>query len=362
MWSWLKALFDVRRWGLVPAHVAPAPPPSTGGGVVYGEEPVLAPESHNDRVDPDPTPILGPPIWELGGVSPSVEFQVVRTALMAELSRLMGTCADEGDRSFVMRLLLLVGKDKLDIPPFPDVARRLDRMLRSPEVPMHKVIKLLEGDPALVQRVWSRACGAAYLSPPPNFHAAVTRLGFDELWRIAMSTCMYDAVFRVRGFQVEVSTLRTHGIVVGEVAAWLASGDKGQAYLAGLLHDVGKLIVLQAASVKPGERPPSHDLVMEVVAQYHAALGVAVAEVWKLGDDVAAAIGFHHAPELLDEHREIAQFIRIADIATHTAAHTRAGIEGGGFLALLAITEPKFDAVRAIGKAHHMFEELAAEY
>jgi HD-like signal output (HDOD) protein len=330
--------------------------------VVYGEAAAHLLSDTPVRLVNDPPPVQGPAIWELGGVSPSVEFQVVRTALMAELSRLAGTCDHEGDRAFVMRLLLLVGKEKLDIPPFPDVARRLDRLLRSPQVAMHRVIKLLEGDPALVQRVWSRACGAAYIAPPPNFQSAVTRLGFDALWRIAMSTCMYDGVFRVRGFQGEVSALRAHGIVVGEVAAWLATGDKGQAYLAGLLHDVGKLIVLRAASARPDEVVPSPDFVMEVVTQYHAALGVAVAEVWKLGDDVTTAIGFHHAPELVDDHQRMARYVQIADIATHTAAQTRAGIEGGGFLALLAIVDPKFDAVRAIGKAHHTFEELGAEH
>jgi HD-like signal output (HDOD) protein len=94
--------------------------------------------------------------------------------------------------------------------------------------------------------------------------------------------------------------------------------------------------------------------------RYHAAIGVLVARSWKLGDIVTAGAGFHHAPNRVDEvYRDVAQRVRIADIATHTAEHARNGQDCGGLMALLEIEAPRFDAARAIGKAHGLFDQLS---
>jgi HD-like signal output (HDOD) protein len=300
------------------------------------------------------------PPWDLGGVAPSLDAEVVRTALLGELFRRVDDCTNDGDRAFITRLVRIVGTERLDLPPFPDVARQLDKLLRQPEVPMNKVIKLAERDPSLVKRVWQTACSANFLEPPISFRAAVSRVGFDAVWRIGMSTCMYDAVFRVRGFQEHVDQVRAHGVVAAEVASWLAPDDKGQIYLAGLLHDVGKLLMYRAASVKPPKPPPSMAYVEHATRRYHAAIGVLVARSWKLGDIVTAGAGFHHAPNRVDEvYRDVAQRVRIADIATHTAEHARNGQDCGGLMALLEIEAPRFDAARAIGKAHGLFDQLS---
>ena len=46
---------------------------------------------------------------------------------------------------------------------------------------------------------------------------AIARLGFDELWKVGMSLCLHEGVFRVRGFQDEVEEVRQHGIIAADV-------------------------------------------------------------------------------------------------------------------------------------------------
>jgi HD-like signal output (HDOD) protein len=279
--------------------------------------------------------------------------------MLSHLFRQVDDSDHEGNREFVARLVRIIGTEKLDMPPFPDVARQLDKLLRQAEVPINKVVKLAEREPALVKRIWQMACSSAFAEPPTSFQYAVARVGFDSLWQIAMSTCVYDAVFRVRGYEGEVDRIRQHGVVAAEVAAWLAPDEKGQVYLSGLLHDIGKLMIYRAAVTRPGKPAPSPEYVDQVVRLYHASLGVLVAQSWKLGDWVSAGIAFHHDPSrAAADQQDIAWIVHAANVATHTAEKARNGQECGGMMALLEIDSFSFDVARTIEKAHSMFDQL----
>jgi HD-like signal output (HDOD) protein len=263
------------------------------------------------------------------------------------------------DQEFLRRLIRLLGTDKLDLPPFPDVAWQLDTLLRLGDPPLVKVVKIVRREAALVRRVWTQACSAYYARPPNSLDHAVARIGFDALWRIGMSTCLYSSVFRVRGFQEHADSVRRHGIVAADVAAWLSGEKLGPVYLAGLLHDIGKLIIYRAASApKRGELPSAH-LVQRICLQQHAAIGVLVAYDWKLGPAVAGGIGYHHDPDQAPEdHVTIARQVQIANIAAHTAELSRKGTDCGGLLTLLEMDGIHFDVGRTIGKAHEILEGL----
>ena len=145
-----------------------------------------------------------------------------------------------------------------------------------------------------------------------------------------MSACLYSEVFRVRGFQAAADEVRQHGIVTADVAAWLSGKKLGAVYLAGLLHDVGKLLIYKAASTQKPVGMPSPELVEAIAAEVHASIGVLVAHAWKLGPEVAAGIGFHHDPaQAPPEYLETARQVEVANIATHTAVLSRQGQDCG---------------------------------
>ncbi len=299
--------------------------------------------------------------WEAGGVAESLDPDELRPVLLGKLFEEADACKAEADKDFVTRLIRTLGTDQLDIPPFPDVAWQLDTLLRLSDPPLVKVVKLVRREPALVRRVWTQACSAYYARPPNSLDHAVARIGFDALWRIGMSTCLYSGVFRVRGFQEDADAVRRHGIVAADVAAWVSGMKLGPAYLAGLLHDVGKLLVYQAASPRKPGTMPSKDLVERMCQEHHAAIGVLVAIDWKLGVEVAGGIGYHHDPDQAPaEHQETARQIQAANIATHTAELSRRGNDCGGLLTLLSLEGLQFDVGRTIGKAHEVLESLDA--
>jgi HD-like signal output (HDOD) protein len=309
--------------------------------------------------DTPQAPITKP--WELGGVTPDMDPDVVRPALMGSLFDALDECDSEAGEAFISRLIRNLGTDQLDLPPFPDVAWRLDTLLRLGDPPLLRVVKIVRREPALVRRVWTQACSAFYARPPNSLDHAVARIGFDALWRIGMSACLYSEVFRVRGFQEDADAVRQHGIITADVAAWLSGKKLGGVYLAGLLHSVGKLLVYKAASPPRAGELPERELVERIAAEHHASIGVLVAHDWKLGPEVAAGIGYYHDPfQAPIQYQETAMQVQVANIATHTAQLSRLGQDCGGLLALLDLPGLNIDVARTIGKAHEVMDGLEA--
>jgi len=314
---------------------------------------------------PQPTLVETPestevePPWKEGQPAPSIDPDEVRPFLMGALFELQDQCDSEADKAFLTRLIRQLGTDQLDLPPFPDVAWQLDTLLRLGDPPLVRVVKLVRREPALVRRVWTQACSAFYARPPNSLDHAVARIGFDALWRIGMSACLYSEVFRVRGFQEVADEVRQHGIVTADVAAWLSGKKLGAVYLAGLLHGVGKLMIYKAASTQRTVGLPSLSLVEKVADEVNASIGVMVAHAWKLGPEVAAGIGFYLDPfKAPPQYQETALQVKVANIATHTAVLSRKGKDCGGLLELLNLEGIQFDVARTIGKAHEIFDGL----
>jgi HD-like signal output (HDOD) protein len=264
------------------------------------------------------------------------------------------------DRDFLTRLVRTLGAETLDFPLFPDVAWKLDRLLKEGNPPIVRVAQLIRREPEMVRRVWQQASSVAYARKVGSLDHAIARIGFDSLWRIAMSACMYSPVFRVPGFQAEVDQARAHGIVTAEVVSWLTKARMGDVFLAGLLHNIGKLVVYRSALTKRTQVAPSHDLVERMAQRYHAGIGVLVMRDWRMSDLVVAGVGFHPDPSCgAGEDRELAAFVRVAAISAYTAEQARQGNDCGGLQDLVCIDEVNFDPARTIVKAHDIFDSIA---
>ena len=309
-----------------------------------------------------PAQRISPP-WTFQIPASSHELERIKPTLLRQLFRDKDIGKSEGDRAYLARLIDFIGKEKLELPPFPDVAMQLDRVLKNAEVQMSKVVNIAEKDPALVQQVWKQATSAQFAVPPSSFRLAVARIGFDPLWQIAMRTCLYSPVFRAPGYQTAVDQVRVRGIVAGELASHLSPMLGGKAYLAGLLHEIGMLIIFKTAAPKGRKNPkPSPAYVTAIGNGNHCAIGVMVAHSWGLGSAVASGIGYYLEPRLAPpEHQELAMVVKAASIAAATAEAARQGVEFGGLQALSEMEGLSIDPARLLGMANEIYDGLAAQ-
>lgn len=188
------------------------------------------------------------------------------------------------------------------LPSMPLAAFDCLELLRTPDFSVAAAARVIEEDFALAARVLAVTNSAAFSSKEKarSITQAVMRLGATNLRLVlfeAMAIPIYDSNDpRIRKACVAIWQ---HARAVADCARRLAvmtgTGDPGEAYLAGLLHDVGKPIIASLL-VKAEHRLIGHqtDLWLEpetwldVVQMAHRTAGVALARKWQLPEAVAS--------------------------------------------------------------------------
>jgi putative nucleotidyltransferase with HDIG domain len=190
--------------------------------------------------------------------------------------------------------------------PFSDVARRVLDEVANPSFEVGHLQTIIDQDPALASKVLRLANSAAFRPREPcaTIRQAIMVLGARTLGDLAMSLSMMTMFADVGGLGRAV---RDHSAATGALvrALGLHRENAGAAiYIIGLLHDMGKLLLLQAqpeAYIKiHGQELREPDAIhvreREELGFDHAVLGAHMLEKWGLPDPIPKAIAWHHQP------------------------------------------------------------------
>ncbi len=217
---------------------------------------------------------------------------------------------EEREATFVVNklndiILKRLRQDSLLVPAMPAIAAQCMSLLEDPNQTFKNVGDLVGKDPLLASRVLRLANSAAFpgKSQATTLDQAIARMGTEGLKLALVHYSMYQA-FSSRDARIQ-SAFRgiwEHSLAVAliakELAGKLQAVDSGAAYLAGLLHDVGKPVVasllLEAEkllSVSKSSVPWMGPRVWRRVVDWsHRKIGVALARSWQLPADIALAI------------------------------------------------------------------------
>ena len=200
--------------------------------------------------------------------------------------------------------VLLSGK----IRPFPVVARQVLTLLGHEDYRTADLEGVILKDPALSATFLRIANSALYrtLVPCESVLMACARLGRNTVREIVVGVATMDMF---RDVKSRGATIRNHCASTGAIARTLAdqwrlrSGD--QLFLTGLLHDIGKLLCMQANIESYDGLPPAaldspdrlHLVERDRLGYDHAVLGAHVLSSWKIPDAIAQVVAWHHQPE-----------------------------------------------------------------
>ena len=193
-------------------------------------------------------------------------------------------------------LVKRIQSDQLFLPTMPSLVTRVLELLHDPDAGMKEAAQLLEKDPVLAARALRMATSAAFAAGTKKvtLQEALARLGTKALKSLLVEAST-QKLFVSRNAQIneQLKILWEHSVAVAmlarDVLALTGSSDSESAYLAGLLHDVGKPVVAsvllelerqltevyQKGWIDSGEW-------LSVVRTVHRKIGVALVEKWQL--------------------------------------------------------------------------------
>ena len=218
-------------------------------------------------------------------------------------------------------------EEDVELPILPEAAARIVALCADEKTDARGIEAVLERDPSLASHVLRIANSSIYASREPivSLKQAVSRLGLATLRNVVLAVSLQSRVFKGSVHQARVRAIWTHCAVAAvfarEIARTLRKNVEG-AFLCGLLHDVGRPVVLQATidSLAHRSKEPLPDALLETAMnEFHESTGARMAESWKLADWTVAVIAHHHEPAKAAPHDEEARITRLADLLAHWA-------------------------------------------
>lgn len=234
-----------------------------------------------------------------------------------------------------LRLRIREIKERHKLPSPPAVMTKVIRIMNNPDFNVRELSRAINDDPALASRTLSTARSAHYAQrfQPKTVHEAILVLGLRTLRNIVIASAAKSFLARTNKIsqRIWVHSLAS-ALAARIVAKRIGFGDPEIAFLAGLLHDVGEMVLFN------GDPRGFEELVREAqqtrastaeeeAKRYgfdHRAVGVALLDFWHIDEAVTEAVLGHHK----SEDSSIESLAAITDMADYLTAQADLGFFG----------------------------------
>lgn len=251
-------------------------------------------------------------------------------------------------------------KDVNRLPPMPRIAQQIIRLASNPAASAKDLAKVVEIDPALAAQVmrYARSPLFGYQGEVDSIQTAISRvLGFDMVMNLALGLTTAKAVRIQRAGPYGQDSYWRHAVYSAALSQAIAAElptqtrpKPGLAYLAGLLHNFGHLLMGHLAKkefAKLNEfaitRPdiPVSEFESRLFDMDHCELGAWLLNDWGLNEEVVIATREHHHPNYDGPHANIVQIVDLSArmLKTHGMGDGAAGDMSPELLAKLNLTE-----------------------
>jgi len=214
------------------------------------------------------------------------------------------------------------------VPSLPPSAVEAVRLLQSPDVDIDELTSAIELDPTLTSNILRLANSASFGSPRSisSVRQAVVRLGMNTVLRLAVTSAFAPLARRsIKGYDLPPGELLKHSVGVAQgtekLAAALEIEASGHTFTAGLLHDVGKIVLGTFVEVDAG---PIMSLALgegisfelaeqQVLGIDHAEVGAILLDNWNLPQVVCDVVRWHHSPQQFEGSTDAVDLVHVAD-------------------------------------------------
>ncbi len=218
------------------------------------------------------------------------------------------------------------------IATLPEVTLKIIKLVEDPNSTAQDLNKVITNDPALGARILKVVNSAFYGLPGQigSINRAIVLLGLNAVKNIAIAASLAKLF---RGGKVcsvfDAKDLWTHSIATATATKLLAQksglGLPDEAFLAGLIHDIGLMVEMQACraifveavETAHARGRPLREVERELIGATHEDFGMALCKLWKFPASFQNVAGYHHRPlDLPADCRGLPSLVHLADVLT----------------------------------------------
>ena len=226
-----------------------------------------------------------------------------------------------------------IEEDKLSIPMLPEVAGKVVQLTQDTDSDASQLSSLIQSDQPLAAHVMRVANSAAY-SPNTNIvslQQAIARLGMNLISEIALAASITSEMFNAPGFEPHINYQLKYSLASGlwskEVARSCRKNVEA-AFLAGLLHDIGRPVAVQCiiSNARKLSVAIDYEGVMAIEQEFQRAVGIKVVNLWEMPNAVQSVV--IHFDEYSKAHESQAQTMAVvagSKFANHFLCETDDG-------------------------------------
>lgn len=227
----------------------------------------------------------------------------------------------------------LIGKTTRLRAPSPTVVRLLN-LLNEPDADYDEVITVVSRDAVLSAKLLALCNSASYglAQPVASLDQAVLYLGYGEIHHLVMALSFGSQInTELPGYDMDAGTLWRHSLVTALLTPRVLglsrqfTIDTSTAYTAGLVHDIGKLVIGQTLDATTRER--IHRFVearegslleaeKSIIGCDHAEIGACLLRQWRIPEIIVASVEHHHHPPT-DGGANLAAVVHVSDALAH---------------------------------------------
>jgi HD-like signal output (HDOD) protein len=231
----------------------------------------------------------------------------------------MGTCMSNLQTSFRNQMILIK-----NLPTLPVALQEARRLADNPKTTVAQLAEVIGRDQVLSGKVLKIVNSPTYGFPGriASIQNALTLLGFNVVKSLIISTVVFE------NMSTGMMALWRHSvgcsIASSELGRLLKMGNADEFFIAGLLHDIGKVIT--AVQLPEARKEIEHLVRAEditcraaeerVLGMAHTRVGSWLAEHWNLPVSLRYALAYHHCPASAHDYITIASIVHIGDFLT----------------------------------------------
>ena len=214
------------------------------------------------------------------------------------------------------------------LPPLPDTALRLMGVLNDPRSTLDDIVEVIRYDQSVTSEVL-RLCNSAYFGisrQVTSLNEAMLRLGTVKVLQMVMSVHTNSMLRQEQeGYGLERGVLWRHSVAVALASSIVAQRidlpNANLVFTAGLLHDIGKVVLSQYVASEfaeivrlvTDESQSFSEAEERVLGFSHEQIGAVVSEQWRLPEPIVRCIRYHHEPGALEPPDPLVDTVYLAN-------------------------------------------------